>query len=304
MEYSSDFLSQILNSMSEHIAVINEAGDIKYVNERWNAFSSIQWDDSYSLFGENYLSVCDKAALEGDEFGEAAGKGIRSVINQEGSNFYLEYPCGVNGQQRWFMMRVTPFELGNKRYFVLVHQEVTERKLAEEKVNALAREDSLTELPNRRAFDEFLTLEWQSGCSSNDVITLAILDLDYFKYLNDSYGHQAGDMCLIKIGKQLREFMEGRDGMCARYGGEEFVIVLKGVTLSQAVDTLSDLLVQIADLKIANENAPNNSYLTTSIGVAQIIPNEENRPEDIINKADSMLYKAKSLGRNRIMYSS
>lgn len=303
MEDDSHFLVQVLNSISEHIAVIDDTGNIKYVNQRWSSFGvNNQLKCEGNLVGENYLTVCDNAALVGDVFGKAAAKGIRSVMSEAEPDFYLEYPCHSDTQKHWFMMRVTPFKLRGQCYFVLVHQEVTERKLAEEKVSALAREDSLTDLPNRRALDEFLALKWKQSCSLNEPVMLAMLDLDYFKQLNDCYGHQAGDACLFRIGQKLREFMVGRGGMCARYGGEEFVIVLEKSTVEDAVDALRQLLAQISELKIANKNAPNYGYITASIGVAALQPNNENRPEDLLNKADDMLYKAKSSGRNKLMY--
>jgi len=92
----------------------------------------------------------------GDDFGTKAGKEIRSVIENLKNIFYCEYACHSAEEKRWFIMRVTPFQSTDKNYFVISHQNITESKLAEEKVNNLARLDGLTTIYNRRAFDEFL----------------------------------------------------------------------------------------------------------------------------------------------------
>ena len=157
MQNSYDFLSLILDSITEHIAVIDDQGEIQYVNNSWSTFGSKnKCGISNDWNGVNYLDECDKGSVMGDEFSTRAGKGIRSVIDRNVSTFYFEYPCHSLDEKRWFMMRVTPLQLDKKRYFVISHQDVTERKLAEEEVKNLARLDGLTNIPNRRAFDEFL----------------------------------------------------------------------------------------------------------------------------------------------------
>lgn len=94
-------------------------------------------------------------------------------------------------------MRVTPFQVHNNDYFVISHQNITERKLAEEEVRNLARIDGLTGIPNRRTFDEFLCDEMKRCARLNKPICLAVIDVDHFKLLNDTYGHQSGDGCLV-----------------------------------------------------------------------------------------------------------
>ena len=205
MKNSYEFLSLVLDSITEHIAVIDDQGEIQYVNNSWSIFgSNNECAISYDWSGVNYIEECDRASLRGDEYGTKAGSGIRSVIDQNVSNFYFEYPCHSLNEKRWFMMRITPFQVDEKKYFVISHQDVTERKLAENEVKNLASLDGLTDIPNRRAFDEFLSQEWKRCARSNKPISLAIIDIDYFKLLNDTYGHQSGDECLVKIGVLLK----------------------------------------------------------------------------------------------------
>ena len=153
MTGSYQFLKSILDTITEHIAVIDQEGKILFVNKSWVNFgNSNQCQLALDWEKVNYLEICDKSAAMGDEFGRKAGDGIRKVINKELSLFYFEYPCHSPEEQRWFIMRVSPFTLNNHCYFVISHQNITESKLAEEKVHELSRLDELTQIANRRSF--------------------------------------------------------------------------------------------------------------------------------------------------------
>ncbi|GAA6186134.1 MULTISPECIES: sensor domain-containing diguanylate cyclase [Alteromonadaceae] len=303
MENSFEFLSLVLDTITEHIVVIDDAGEIKYVNKSWSAFGdNNECSIGNDWRGVNYLDVCDKAAAFGDEFGANAGRGIRSVIEQRSPLFYLEYPCHSPNEPRWFMMRVSSFLLSGNHYFVISHQNITERKLAEEEVLNLSRIDELTGIANRRYFNEFIESEWRRCHRHGMPICLAIIDLDYFKLLNDSYGHQVGDSCLKSIGKILQKFAKRPSDMCARYGGEEFALVYGDTNLQQAKPLVNELLEQIRSLNIANENSPICSMLTASIGVHSIYPKDDNNVSEFIRRTDQLLYLAKENGRNQISF--
>lgn len=302
MKDSHEFLSKVLNSMTDHVVVIDEGGVIEFVNKSWLMFghnnASIAGSD---WKGVNYIKECDKASARGDKFGLEAGNGIRSVIEKKQAIFYFEYPCHSPAEKRWFMMRVSSFEMEDKNYFVIAHQNITERKLAEEAVRELAGLDSLTNMANRRTFDNFLHEEWKRCSRLNKPISLAIVDLDYFKLLNDTYGHQSGDECLIRIGSLLKDFTSRPSDICARYGGEEFALVWGDTSLEQAKSLSTKLLKKIADLNIDNRNSPTESYLTASIGLAEMIPSVGVEESELISKADERLYRAKISGRNRVV---
>lgn len=301
MESSFEFLKRVLDSITEHIVVIDETGEILFVNRGWSNFGitnacaiNVDWT------GVNYLAECDKASAMGDAFGSQAGDGIRSVIDQSNPSFYFEYPCHSPVEKRWFMMHVTSFTADQKRYFVISHQNITQRKLAEEAVANLARIDGLTDIPNRRAFDDFFQEEWRRCARLKKPISLAIVDLDYFKLINDSYGHQSGDECLKQVSELLKGFAQRPSDFCARYGGEEFVLVLGDTSISQAKELTGLLIQKITELKIVNLESPTEKYLTASIGLAEDMPSRDKEASDLINRADQMLYRAKSNGRNRV----
>lgn len=301
MVISIEFLSLILDSIAENITVINEMGEIQYVNKSWTKFGeNNECVVGGNWCGVNYLDICDKASVMGDEFGGQAGKGIRTVIEGQKKEFYFEYPCHGPNEKRWFMMHVSSFSISEGNYFIICHQNITERKLAEEEARILAELDGLTNIPNRRAFNEFLYDEWRRCFRLKKTITLAIVDLDHFKLLNDSYGHQSGDECLVKVGKLLREFAKRPGDICARYGGEEFALVWSDTDLNNARSQAGRLLKNIENLNIPNKNSPVESYLTASIGIAEMLPDKDTDLTELISKADNMLYRAKGSGKNRV----
>jgi diguanylate cyclase (GGDEF)-like protein len=301
LENIEKFLSSILNSITDHIVVINDIGEILYVNNSWLIFGG---DNNCKIeskwVGVNYIEVCDKASAMGDDFGSKASVGIRSVIQQDKPMFYFEYPCHSSDVKRWFMMRVTPFQVDNEFYFVISHQDISERKQAEEEVRKLAKIDGLTGISNRRCFDDFIHEELRRCARLEKTLCVAIIDLDYFKRLNDSYGHQAGDECLVRVGGILKGFTNRPSDLCARYGGDEFVIALGDTSLYQANQLLNRVLKEIVDLNIVSSDYPDKKYLTASIGVAEATPSRYNEGKEILGHADNALYLAKSKGRNRV----
>jgi diguanylate cyclase (GGDEF)-like protein len=298
---SYKFLKSIVNTITDHIVVIDPEGVILFVNKAWITFgknNTCLIDDTWS--GVNYLNECDKAADMGDDFGLKAASGIRSVIKGDDKTFYFEYPCHSPDEKRWFMMRGTPLSIQENNCIVISHQNITERKLAEEEVLNLSRIDGLTGIPNRRYFNEFLDREWKRCHRLGMPISLAILDLDHFKLLNDTYGHQEGDECLKLVARVLKKFGKRPGDYCARFGGEEFAMVFSDTSLDVSKILVKKLLNDIRLLNIPNEKSPTLPILTVSIGLATLHPNKNTSNSDLIKKADEALYSAKANGRNRI----
>jgi diguanylate cyclase (GGDEF)-like protein len=300
---SHDFLKSVIDTIIDHIVVIDSEGSILFVNQAWREFgrdnacrTDKEWIDI------NYLEECDKASEMGDGFGAEAASGIRAVIKGDKEKFFFEYACHSPEKKRWFMMCVARFMLQEKFYYVISHQNITERKLAEQEVLNLSRIDGLTDLPNRRYFNEFLGNEWKRCLRFGLPISLAIIDLDHFKLLNDTYGHQAGDECLKLIGGALKKFSRRPSDICARYGGEEFAIIYGGTSLDHARKIILMLLDEIRSLKIPNENSPILPILTASIGLATMQPKTKNNEIDLIDNADKLLYSAKKNGRNQLCF--
>jgi diguanylate cyclase (GGDEF)-like protein/PAS domain S-box-containing protein len=176
-----------------------------------------------------------------------------------------------------------------------------ELKKANGKLQMLSVIDGLTQIPNRRRFDEYLEAEWQRLCREQKPIALIMCDIDFFKLYNDNYGHQAGDECLKKVAGAISTTACRSTDLAARYGGEEFVVVLPGTDLDGAMIIAERIRNNVNELKIIHEKSNVNDYVTLSLGVAAVIPGHDHIAEDLIVRADQALYEAKESGRNRFV---
>jgi diguanylate cyclase (GGDEF)-like protein len=169
-----------------------------------------------------------------------------------------------------------------------------------ERYARLALIDSLTGIANRRKFDEMLASEWARAARDGSAIGLAILDLDFFKQFNDSYGHQAGDLCLQQVARALGESLRRPADLLARYGGEEFVALLPGTDLAGATALAETMRESLARLNITHAST-SLGRVTLSAGVAVAQPRPGSSPDDLVRAADAALYDAKEAGRNRVV---
>jgi len=190
-----------------------------------------------------------------------------------------------------------------------LQQEITERQRAEialQKANQelahLASLDGLTQVANRRRLDDYLSQEWKRLMREQAPLSFILCDVDYFKRYNDTYGHQAGDVCLQQVAQALCGAVKRAADLVARYGGEEFAVILPQTHLEGAMTVAKLLQKEIKALELVHAQSSVNEYVTLSIGVATMIPSRELSAEVLVNQADSALYQAKQEGRNRINY--
>lgn len=193
--------------------------------------------------------------------------------------------------------------------------DITERRLAEQKLaNAnkvlqqYAQHDHLTGLFNRRYMDERLLQEINRALQEGFPLSVCLADIDYFKYYNDSQGHQAGDDCLRLVATTLTSARLRSNNNVSRYGGEEFLIILPGTSLAQAMRVAEGVRHDISALRRPHAASP-TGFLTISIGVAtlqsDLLPLDE-KPlhmiaSGLIHRADTALYAAKKQGRNQVV---
>ena len=163
----------------------------------------------------------------------------------------------------------------------------------------LIRIDQLTDIPNRRNFDERLPLEWGRAIRTKAPISLLILDLDYFKDYNDTYGHLQGDRALQVVAKVFTQELKRSSDLAARWGGEEFAILLANTDFNGAHDVAERIRQKTEDLQIVLTDG-SVSKITVSIGINSLIPTTNNMLEEFIHHADMALYTAKREGRNRV----
>ncbi|AFZ45337.1 response regulator receiver modulated diguanylate cyclase [Halothece sp. PCC 7418] len=188
-----------------------------------------------------------------------------------------------------------------ERRYEQAHQLSLELEKANQKLEYLARVDALTQVANRRTFNERFQEEWNRSRRDSSPISLILCDVDYFKKYNDYYGHQAGDSCLYKIAKILQENCQRASDLVARYGGEEFAIILGGIHLEEATHLAEKIRLHVQESAIPHQANPNGNSVTLSLGVASLIPDENYSKNDLVRQADAALYEAKNAGRDRVV---
>ncbi|TVR12873.1 MAG: sensor domain-containing diguanylate cyclase [Phormidium sp. GEM2.Bin31] len=177
-------------------------------------------------------------------------------------------------------------------------------QIANRELSELATQDGLTQIANRRRFDEYLDHEWRRLLRSPAPLSLILFDIDFFKQYNDAHGHLAGDQCLQQVAQTLKTLMQRATDLVARYGGEEFAIILPETNESGAHFLAEQVRSRIARTPMMDLQARNpesiNHQITVSVGVATQTPFPEASPQLLIAAADRALYRAKDKGRNRV----
>jgi diguanylate cyclase (GGDEF)-like protein len=183
-----------------------------------------------------------------------------------------------------------------------IHYEQTQRSLqnARDKLEELSLRDSLTEVANRRCFDLTFRSQWNLAAREGHPLSVLLIDIDFFKQLNDRDGHMRGDECLIAVARSLASTLARPADLLARYGGEEFIAMLPGTDGTGAQKVATRMQESIGQLHIMHETEA-GPFLSISIGIATHAPEDDYTEQSLIKAADIALYKAKSLGRNRFV---
>jgi diguanylate cyclase (GGDEF)-like protein len=171
---------------------------------------------------------------------------------------------------------------------------------ANAKFQHLAYVDGLTQISNRRLFDERLLHEWSRMKREQLPLSLILCDVDYFKQYNDTYGHQVGDECLQDVAKAIALATRRPADLAARYGGEEFIALLPNTDLTGAIEVARAIQTHIKHLQRPHERSQVSQYVTASMGIASTIPTKATTPEQLLLEVDRALYQAKREGRDRI----
>ncbi|MCL2914198.1 sensor domain-containing diguanylate cyclase [Shewanella corallii] len=301
MDISIGFLKQIIDTVNNNIAVTDRLFNIVFVNQAWVKFGVENGvSPQFSWIGESYFSPCLASTREGDEYGSLAVAGFRQLQCGELDHFQLEYPCHSPAEDRWFLVEVTRFVLSGETFFVISHMNITQRVKLEQDAFAQANKDGLTEIGNRKAFNDFMNAEVRRCHRYCTPMSVMILDVDNFKAINDSFGHQAGDDCLKGVARILSEYTERASDICARYGGDEFVVAWSYVCHDQAEELANKILQQVNQLGTQGKADKRYGPVSASIGMITTVPDCDNW-QRLLSKADSLMYQAKHRGKNRVM---
>jgi diguanylate cyclase (GGDEF)-like protein/PAS domain S-box-containing protein len=289
----------LANNIADIIILIDARSLLRYVSQSVEPVLGLRPQD---LLGKSCFDMIHPEDREGVKLATAQLSGIDTVSTVEFRTWRAD------GTLAWveskFKLPTMPDNPAQTE-FLCVIRDVTERKRMEDELNQvnrrltqLAATDGLTGLTNRRTFDDFLLRQFE--CC--DEISMLLLDVDGFKGYNDTYGHQAGDRCLQAIAKAIGDAICNTSGLCARYGGEEFAVVLPDTGEDEALKVAEAIRLAVRGLGVTN-TASSRGYITVSVGVAG--RTDATRDDSaLVGEADSALYEAKRLGRNRSIVAS
>lgn len=185
--------------------------------------------------------------------------------------------------------------------FSLVEMKKQQEQAKHENLKLLIKSelDALTGLPNRYKMNDYSVTLLCNAVKNQVPLAIEILDVDYFKQYNDTYGHQAGDGCLVSIAHAL-DSIACDDVFCARYGGDEFIVIYYNKTKEEVIELAKNLQTYITDLHLEHKNSPFADFVTVTQGLVYCMPKETSRMWDLFHIADCALYEGKRVGRNSI----
>lgn len=221
------------------------------------------------------------------------------VEKSENSEKYEYKIEDKDGDVRWFESSILPVFDGDKCVGeVRVNYDITEKKVLQH----LAITDGLTGLYNRRYFNEILSREIGRAIREKSFLSFLMMDIDFFKQYNDTYGHDAGDEALIKVSKSIKDSTSRSSDFAFRLGGEEFGVVFSGSDREHSLMFAQKIREGVENLKILHANSSANKYITISVGLLVIDFSDENIDiNGFYTMADDALYEAKNNGRNRVV---
>ena len=249
-----------------------------------------------------------------DFYAPEAQPAIRAAVEAGaayGTPWDLELPfVTAKGNPRWVRAQgIAVVEDGKPVRLLGAFQDITEKKTIalemhrlNEQLTRLSTTDALTEVGNRRMFDQTLSAEWARAARRSEPVALLMIDIDHFKEYNDHYGHPAGDVCLSQVARMVGQAMRRGGELVARYGGDEFALLLPGANLEDARRAAERCAQILADAKIEHRASATSAWLTISIGVASQVAAAGVNCAVLVEIADAALYRAKRCGRGRIEY--
>jgi diguanylate cyclase (GGDEF)-like protein/PAS domain S-box-containing protein len=240
---------------------------------------------------------------------------MQSLCSGDEEAFNIEIRMlAQSGQWRWFQVRgqiVARDANGGVARIIGTLIDISKYKQVEvalQKANdellRLAALDDLTQIANRRRFDDRLTQEWRRAQRDETSLAVIICDIDFFKNYNDSYGHLRGDDTLYTVAQAIQATLKRPMDLVARYGGEEFAVILPATDAEGAERVAFQIKTAVDELQIAHKSSRTSEYVTLSFGVAAVVPSNGLSSKRLIEAADQVLYRAKAKGRNRIEISS
>lgn len=307
IQKNKDRLTKIVETIPSGLVIYDAKGNIALVNKKADEILGIKREeiDTFEHLADSWSFL----NLNGDKLIDSDLPYLK-VINDK-SSFYnyqlvVSKPKEVN---KIISVNATPLfdEANNISNVLITINDITEQKELEYRLKtangileSLSYLDSLTGIANRRRFDEILDSEWKRAQRNLQPFSVILIDIDNFKAFNDHYGHQEGDVCLKEVAKTIKDTLKRPADFVARYGGEEFIVILPETNIAGAGAIAEQIRKNVEKLEITHQFSVTDPFVTISLGVATVIPEDNISKYDVIELADKALYKAKKAGKNRV----
>lgn len=282
----------ITENSSDLIVIIDKEGNLLYVSPSYTRFLGADMLEGESNNFYKWISQDDCKRFSNE---------VEAVFSKRKESSQLEFCIQrKNGTDIEAEAKINPIinEIGHVKTFVLVVRDITERKKTERTIYNLAYHDTLTELPNRRFFMDLLRKEVQQAEEFQLQLGVMFIDVDKFKYINDSHGHEMGDLILIEVAKRIRKCLCSSD-VVARIGGDEFTVLLSNISDMKEVEIVAQRMIESFREAIELEGKLFN--LSCSVGIA-LFPSSGRNIDELLKRADIALYAVKEKGRNGFLF--
>ncbi|MES2740081.1 MAG: diguanylate cyclase [Pseudomonadota bacterium] len=304
-------LDSVLDSVSLGILVLD--GERRIV--LWNTWLARHTGmTAEAVLGSDFFAVFP--ALAGKRIDAAIGQALKDnfpsllsqTLNKAPFPLYPNPAAAARDERMQQAVAVTPIEVaGLARHCLIQVSDVSvavgrERVLRDQTLVLRSQtfSDGLTGIANRRHFDVALEKEWRIAKRNGRALSLLMIDIDYFKAYNDHYGHQQGDLCLIRVAAELAAMLHRAADLVARYGGEEFAVILPETDGAQARLMAEAIRARVAALAVAQHQDQAGPHVTVSVGIATYSAAQALEESELLGAADRALYLAKRNGRNRV----
>lgn len=285
----------VIDALPANLAIIDNQGKIVATNAPWQTFNAtFAFPGSGCTIGANFLEQCAHANDRQREDASHLETAIRAVLAGQEKQLCLIHPCCTDHEEHWFRTLVTPWSANSSRGAVIAHIDITDSIQAEQRLAQLTCFDSITGLPNRRQFCDRLGQEIALAQRRNTHLALLHINLDRFKLVNESLGHDAGDALLLQTGQRLLSTLRSTDTI-GRLGSDDFAVILVEPEgdhdVLSSVRRLENALTQV--FMVDDQEL----FISASIGIA-LYPDDGKEREALLENAATAMFRAKDLGRN------
>jgi diguanylate cyclase (GGDEF)-like protein/PAS domain S-box-containing protein len=278
---------QVIDATLDGVVITNSEGIIESINP---AFTKLTGYSPEEAIGQTPALL--KSGRHDEAFYQELWRSLRETGHWQGEIWNRRKSGEIYPE--WLTITEVRDELGGEHKFAGVFSDISERKESEQKIRALAYYDALTGLPNRRLFQDRLSLALPQMRRHQQQLAVMFIDLDLFKRINDTLGHDVGDEVLIEMAKRLKACVRESDTV-SRMGGDEFTILQPEIKdPSNSLQLASRIVASLREPFISGDR---ELYVTSSVGIA-IYPDDGETPEELTKNADTAMYRAKELGRN------